>query len=458
MKIQAATYLPDRMIITIKKDLEALSDSNGEIQPFKSLEEVGYFFHEWIHFLHNTSTLIGLTIFYNYIGLWKIFRFTYNDYGEAGVVEICEDYKIQLNELLTFIGNNRKANQDNYKLISSHIKDIKIKSYVMKIDQAGIFPIANINCNIEVTNAESFYTLLGTHEILENLAFLLEKKLTLELFTLDALMSDESAIIPYRIIELFIEHKLPNLSLDDKIACMIASLQAPSPPIALEAILNLLVESKNNGGCKNLKEIDIVEYWSKENVKGNKDFIENVKKNIEESFPKNEAIGNSLKNILPTFLDNINFRADNNLLEFEIINNCRNDIKNFDLVIKKYKGCTIIKQNAGDEDKLNRDIMYLLKYSAYSEDWYTFYSAIKFIMAHYNGKGFNKTSNIEPNRKHKCPFYTVCTLELRKAKPEICAQSPWKSEKIQSSENQGLCWYAAGVRQTKFVDEKAPTM
>ncbi|UTO18846.1 MULTISPECIES: hypothetical protein [Acinetobacter] len=103
MKNLLAAYEPDLMVIRIKEDLEALSNRDGIIVPFKDMEEVSVFFHEWIHFIHNTSTLIGLTLFYSYIGLWKIFRYSYAN-GLAGEVGLNDDLKKQFNNMLKFMG------------------------------------------------------------------------------------------------------------------------------------------------------------------------------------------------------------------------------------------------------------------------------------------------------------------------------------------------------------------
>jgi len=221
------------------------------------------------------------------------------------------------------------------------------------------------------------------------------------------------------------------------------SLQSPNPPFALDKLMEFILDAKKLDTLKDFKIIDIIKYWSSEQIKKNEVFVSNIIDNIEDSFPINEPIGNSIKHILKTFINNINYRKDDGFFELEIIDKCKENIINFNEAIEKYRGCTIIKENLGDPDSLNKDIMYSLLYGAQSEDWQIFYSAMKFIKAHIKNNGFKSTSNIT----NKCPFYTVCSLNLRLNEPEICASTPWEAEKLEGSRE--LCWYAWGVRQTR---------
>jgi len=440
-----ASYEPDLMVIKINKDFKPLSNEDGKIIPFKSLEEISIFFHEWIHFIHNSSTLIGLTLFNSYIGLWKIFRFTYAD-GQPVEVELDEDLKIQLKNLIEFKNAIRLGSKEQ-RLNNKKNKDISISETELFTQGNSEFKYSFIKSKVLIQHKDGYVDTIDvdikTHEILENCAFLLEKKIALGELDEACLDDGSTQILPYRIVELFIESRISELSFNEKICCMIASLQSPNPPEALDNILTLIIDSKSSKEIKDMQVIDIVKLWSDSQIKNNKIFITKFSQYIEDSFPVDEPIGNAIKYVVKTFIQNISFREEDAFFELKIIDECRNDILKFDEAIRQYKGCTIIKENSGDKDKIQKDIMYSLTHSAQTEDWQVFYSAIHFIKAHMMADGSKRTPTISA----KCPFYTICPLDLRKNEPDICANTPWEAEKLGNGKE--LCWYAWGVRQTR---------
>jgi len=63
------------------------------------------------------------------------------------------------------------------------------------------------------------------------------------------------------------------------------------------------------------------------------------------------------------------------------------------------------------------------------------------------------TSKVE-EESHKCPFYTCCNLELRKINKEVCKTKPWRIyEKAANKDNQ-QCWYGGGVLEFKGHNEQ----
>src|SRR5579863_4866619 len=70
--VTAASFLPDYLVIRLSKNLTAFANPN-DIEGFTT-QTMGYFFHEWVHYLHNVSTLHGITAFENALGIWSNFR------------------------------------------------------------------------------------------------------------------------------------------------------------------------------------------------------------------------------------------------------------------------------------------------------------------------------------------------------------------------------------------------
>lgn len=62
------------------------------------------------------------------------------------------------------------------------------------------------------------------------------------------------------------------------------------------------------------------------------------------------------------------------------------------------------------------------------------------------------TSQVELEERH-CPFYTCCNLQLRTTHSEICRTRPWKIFEISANTDNQYCWYGQGVLETKGINE-----
>ena len=77
-----ASYLPESMLITLSPAVSLL-DSSGNLVGFRNPLSFSYFFHEYVHYLHNISTVSGIATFINTIELWRTFRVTIDDTGQS---------------------------------------------------------------------------------------------------------------------------------------------------------------------------------------------------------------------------------------------------------------------------------------------------------------------------------------------------------------------------------------
>lgn len=66
----------------------------------------------------------------------------------------------------------------------------------------------------------------------------------------------------------------------------------------------------------------------------------------------------------------------------------------------------------------------------------------------------NSTIAVEKNDTFKCPFYHCCNLELRTKHSSICLNKPWRIFEISANSDKQYCWYGQAVgefkSQTKF--------
>jgi hypothetical protein len=102
-----------------------------------------------------------------------------------------------------------------------------------------------------------------------------------------------------------------------------------------------------------------------------------------------------------------------------------------------------------DEDEFMRDFLGTTLEEETSQ-------ALKALLSydHYHKKHqtFLGTSRVEAEGDHKCPFYHCCDLALRKSHSEICQKNPWRIFEISANSDNQFCWYGQGVLEFKGVN------
>ncbi|GAB2820449.1 hypothetical protein [Ferruginibacter profundus] len=82
--------------------------------------------------------------------------------------------------------------------------------------------------------------------------------------------------------------------------------------------------------------------------------------------------------------------------------------------------------------------------------------ALKVLIAydHYQkAHWLNSTSKVEKTEKYKCPFFSSCNLEFRKTHEGICAEKPWRIFEISYNTDKQYCWYGQAVGEFKGPNE-----
>jgi hypothetical protein len=99
-----------------------------------------------------------------------------------------------------------------------------------------------------------------------------------------------------------------------------------------------------------------------------------------------------------------------------------------------------------DEDEWNRDLFGTASFSIEVGE------AFRVLIAfdHYQKKHLlYSTSELEVKEKVKCPLFACCTHPLRKDQTQICAEKPWRMFEISSYQSLPFCWYGQAVGEFK---------
>lgn len=436
-----ASYLPESQIITLRKDFPAFADPE-KLDGFINPEQFGVFFHEWVHFLHNISTINGFSIFCTQSILWSNFRWAMNNQDVCLGSNDMDPKHIESNKkFFSYIYSNRRQHEcklpDYAKANDLFFKEAIIHD--MEVANGSVLCTSLIKCTISYS--ENNYNLdLGVLEILESAAFMLECR------CINAMNGSpqKPPFYPYHTIKGLAAKIAPSLNDEDIICCMLASLQSNNPP---QVLFNLLEK------CESLHSDCRYEY-----------LVADVKKQLNEQeqsisdtlcqtihmFPVDEPMGNFIKLTLNRISNNLKCRKQNPFFELDIIKKITEKTELMNEIIQQFGGCTIIQVRNGDDNEPQRDIMYDFLLPENNESVLfgskMLRACFHFIFIHLKLSGeIIKTENLSISPHNKCPFYTVCSASVRTNNSNICAESPWKSMSI--NDNYG-CYYAAAIKAT----------
>src|SRR5450830_508148 len=230
----AAGYLPDSQVITLKENFDPFADPENP-KGFVTPEHICFFFHEWLHYLHNVSTIHGLSAYANVVSVWSDFRHTTNENGiSSGSDKLPTGRALQVRQKQSYL---RMARTESAARIPKNITyhDFSIQSFSEednKIEGLDI-SMTNIKCIVVIDEPSKPSVELdvdiGTHEIVEGVAWMLENKLSLALGNI----GPNPPVSPYQIVRKLAQHYVPGISDDVVIACMLCALQDSNPPSLL---------------------------------------------------------------------------------------------------------------------------------------------------------------------------------------------------------------------------------
>lgn len=443
-----AAYSPEMQLITLRPEFEAFSDP-GNPKGFSTPEQVAIFFHEWIHYLHNVSTILGLTTFSNLTVLWSNFRNTFGKYdwsqGANGAPRThVDDMERQYAYMSALRG--RKQNSLPKNLGQGEVRITSVK--IVPFDKRRPNELQFLECDAVVIhqqsgNHEPSKVLVGTHEILEYAAIMLEELAALALGT----VLKQASVDPYYLVPAIATGVAPTLSKECVLMCALASLQYPDPPRQLIKLLELGESAFHQGQDPQQRIRD----FGMELLYKCLPSAEKTLCLLDEIFELDSPISRSIKYTTAQFRRNLSYRRQNLFFEFEIIDQLRSDVKSMNDAVFRHGAPTLIQQRTGDPDQPERDLMYEFSLPDHSQFEFSegrrlIHAAHRFMGAHFRGGQLQPTAEITSSG---CPFYTACPNNYRKMYPENCRLRPWLS----ADSAVGLCDYAVAVISTRLPSD-----
>lgn len=453
MSAAIATYLPESMLIRIGPDLRIL-DENGKLIPLPSARVFAYFFHEYVHFLHNISTASGIAAFINTLELWRCFRLTIDESGNSlGSSPLDPAQKVHLKELTALLDSVRRENVPSLQQLTSveivEVQGIDLLPEVTTTQQGILLSV--IECQVEAIDngnqVERLTAKIGILELLECAAWLLEKKMVA------ALNPEEDVapppFFPYRIAQAVVEYSLPGVDDEGVLSCILAALQNSDAPSGFAQLLSAAQQS-------NLVPNDASSFFRERGnyaIAQNREILDAQLSALEEEFANEGVMAKAVCHTISVARQSFAKRERDPFFELEMISALQNGTLRSDQMFTEILPCAVLQKNRGDEDKVQRD--FFLSFHPGNDVTHgdiesllrTMHCIFHYIRAHRSPTGFKSTQRAQ---KCECPFYSSCDLKLRVTEPWVCRQSPWKAENwMQIGQENGLCRYGAAVSITR---------
>lgn len=442
-----ARYLPDRQLITFSKEMVILPKEDGSPKGFQNITQIAYFFHEWIHYLHNISTLHGIGAFVSLAELWSAFRHTTNDSGiSAGKISHASPELFQVDTLINLLATARKkpATPLPQGVAPGDIRVVSFVEHVLDKTHGAAY----LNISLQLMNAHgdctTVATELGPGEILESVAFLLERRF------LERLAPEQKtepvSVVPYHLLTILAQYIAPSLTDEEVLLCGLASLQSNFPSSDLVLILNEC--EAINAGKKERKAYLISRVVEQMSACESK--VVALLNRIDEMFQNPEPMGWAVKETVAFMRRNFEVRKQRPFFEVELIEQMRSageagfhDLMNNLMVTHGI--CAVRQELPGHQEEVGRDLLF--DFAVIGQDAELnvgrrlMQASFDFVFRHLtpDGRGFRATNEA---RMGACPFYTSCADSPRTVRPEDCRQHPWRS--IESSPKE-VCWYAQGI-------------
>jgi hypothetical protein len=296
------------------------------------------------------------------------------------------------------------------------------------------------------SNTESCIVQLGTLELLEGVAWLLEKRAAQ---AIDSTVTiSEPPLFPYRVVEAAIDHEVPGLSEDAIICCVLSALQSTDAPDAFLHLLSIAKMGMAQGDAAGPLRNDTVRVLNQGHAQ-----MESVFANLENEFNGSGIFASTIRQIVGTARAALQRRIADPFFELTLTEEMKRTPAVFADAIRGIAPCASLQQRPGGDDDVSRDIFLSFLPPPkpgeidLEDGMRVMHSMFHFIRCHRSHDGFVETANA---RSLPCPFYTCCNLKLRQSEPDICKRAPWKSADWSQWESENkACWYGTGVRCTR---------
>ncbi len=428
------SYAPSRFLITLGSSYKIASANGMPLQ--MSREQLSVFFHEYIHYLQNISTVIGLHEFICTYNLWRLFRETFDD------TQGCQGTKALPREKQKWVKEFQDvgALRDGRTLSSPPARDtassfeISDVSSQLLTKQLGDDPIEAhkivLRGNILYPRGRPtpFSFQLGTIAIQEGVAFELDQMVARTSGS-RAAQPHDAPIFPYTVLRALREYYEPSLTtmMMIKLATIAQQTNNPAGVLidALEGIKKRVASGRTV--ANSFYEVEKITHLQAQTfLAAALQDAKSYSATITAGIYMKEAV----RIICGAFHSSLSARQTNiyfDLAPFDDDGNC--DFGKLEALIRQHEPCLVLQEGDGDETIIGRDLLLAFSQAPFQGvdpevALRIFHAAMALMLMHESRVGFAPTN---PSVAGKCPFLTSCLLPLRSSHPDICRYTPWEA-------------------------------
>ncbi len=456
-KDSAATYFIGKYYFSVftnklRSELGLMPEEETSltIQKELQIQNLNSLFHEYIHYIHEVSTVVGniglsldiilKSIFSNHFSIYlDNCEFDGFDFSNKELInkfsnifatkEVINGGGI-LEGKLVAINSFSLSKQDVYLMDGTDLISIKI----------GV-PILNIHTSINGYH-KNIDLPFGKFYIYEGLAYELDRIVNQQINKLTEIKDDLKAT-EYTVLRSLAKYIYP--AIDKECFLVAASLSlayidSGSMFISFIERIKTEIEADINKDdiLKKIKEETSEILFSKLT-----DFNE-AQDEIVEVFKKRKQLYKAFSTLTDEAKKGYLFRCESPTFEVDLV--ISGDYTKLLNVIPICDFMYVFK----DVEEYMRDLLGTASFTDEQSQ------ALKVLIAydHYQKSHWLKsTKEIEKTEKYKCPFFSSCSLEYRKTHEKICAEKPWRIFEISYNSDNQYCWYGQAVGEFKGPNE-----
>src|SRR6185312_191952 len=449
-------YIPNQfyfIINTNKTRLQAgltqgVYQLTAQQQHLLQLENLPVLFHEYFHYIQETSTMSGIASMLQDIRMKRAFMHwldpnldSSESLGFAQDMTVTDAY-INARSVLQAIDGNGPEIAENRILLS--VLNYKFKTQVVQVaSPGGGYITSKLNIpKVEFSFSDGKGNILtgllefGRFYLYEGLAYELDREIDRQTKNLTQI-NDTSKNSEYTVLRMLAQFLFPNVKTRTFLSLAIISLQAEECGKSFIELLRDVKINENKGVRQEDSIAKIKSNISSQMISMQNDFNDN-QDGLADHFKGRQQLHAAYSYIASVIKSNFAARINNPCFEVDIVFD-----GNFLQILNISPTCDYIYEFA-DTNEFMRDFFGSTLPSNISQH---LTSLIAFDH-YFNSHQYLTTLEVEKN-DHMCPFFYCCDAQRRITDEDDCRTKPWRVFEKDRKGDQHYCWYGQGVGNSK---------
>jgi hypothetical protein len=413
--------------------------------------------HEYTHFLHNLSTASGFSAFQCFQHLLAVFSNALREDGTCDPAQLSNEQRIIAREALDAL-----ASLEGTRTLPRHASPVtELSVLVARCVPAQVGGVTVEQADVEWVivrrdgGREEFAAPIGASLIEEGIAFTLEESARLGRVTFDRSGDHPPPLYPYEAFRILVQHCAPEISALSAIRRGLLALCTNRPGASLLHALDAYRRLRTSGvddaaACRAIRgALDGMIRAITERICSH-ELGELSRMHFERGI-----VTDGHASVLDEFRRLLTQRASDPWFDVAWCHDDGTvDLKSLSALFLNTVPCDAIQEGWGPKDDVGRDVLLTFKSggveradgsvapTAANSGLRAVQAQFDFLLAHLS-PSHGIVAAQQPNWR-PCPFFTSCSLDMRRNDPEACRETPW----VRLTKKGETCWYGVAVAAT----------